>query len=377
MIVYVTVFMSPHIIPECNKLYELTQGKFIVIETREITEERRRLGYDIGTLLPYVRKYAEDVCVSNELILNSEVVIFAEIPNRIINRRILSNKLTFLSSERLFKRGIIKFGHYKLWKQILCNILAYGKNTHLLCDGALTGRDFALIGFNRDKMWKHGYFPFFSKYDLTELFSWKESSSVNILWVGRIIGWKRPMEFLEAIRILKRNKPDLKIHADIVGEGNRQLVGKIKKFIQKNELSNSITFHGLLNNETVIKMMQRANIFVSTSSKIEGWGVVVNEAMNSGCAVIVSDKIGCAGYLIENGQNGILYRSGSPLDLVMKLSQLISERERISELGTNAYSTIKDTWNGDESARRLLKLVEAINTNRESPYGEGPCSRAL
>ena len=40
----------------------------------------------------------------------------------------------------------------------------------------------------------------------------------------------------------------------------------------------------------------------------EGWGAVVNEAMNSGCAVVADHMIGAAPWLIRQGENG---RTGS------------------------------------------------------------------
>ena len=47
-----------------------------------------------------------------------------------------------------------------------------------------------------------------------------------------------------------------------------------------------------------------------TSNQEEGWGVVVNEAMNSGCVVIGSNLAGSVPYLIENGKNGLIYNCG-------------------------------------------------------------------
>lgn len=375
MIVYVTVFMSPHIISQCNKIYELTDGNFVVIETKEMTKEREQLGYKSKEPLPYVKRYRDDIRGCNKMILEAETVIYAEIPNSIINKRILSNKLTFYSYERLFKRGVIKIFHYKLWMQIWSNILAYKKNTHLLCDGSFVGKDFAAIGLSKKKMWKHGYFPVFKSHDITELISQKKSSTINILWVGRIIYGKKPIEFLNAIKLLMDSNTNTKIHVDIVGSGIKKLEQKVSNYISSNELQDIVTVHGLKSNETVFKMMQEANVFVSTSNRGEGWGAVVNEAMNSGCAVVASDAIGCAAYLIENGENGILYRSREPGDLCSKLEYLINNRDKLNAIARNAYYTIADVWNGEVAAKRLLKLIEDINFNRDPSFSEGPCSR--
>jgi glycosyltransferase involved in cell wall biosynthesis len=43
------------------------------------------------------------------------------------------------------------------------------------------------------------------------------------------------------------------------------------------------------------------DIFVLPSKLHETWGLVVNEAMNFGLPVIVSDKVGCGEDLVERG----------------------------------------------------------------------------
>lgn len=377
MLVYVTVFMSPHIISECNKFYELMKGDFLVIETKEITIERQLLGYKSKVSLPYVKRYIDDVSGFNKIILDADTVIFAEIPNSIINKRILNNKLTFISSERLFKRGLIKIFHYKLWKQIWSNILAYKKNTHLLCDGSFVGQDFAAIGFSKEKMWKHGYFPTFRRHDMKDLFFKKKSTNINILWVGRIIPWKKPIDLLKSISNLIKEDPSLNIKVDIVGTGQKKIERKIIKYITKNNLKEKVFFHGLLENDSVFMMMESANIFVSTSDKNEGWGAVVNEAMNSGCAVLVSNLIGCASYLIKENENGLTYKSGCIRDLSNKLKYLVNNPQIIELLGHNAYYTIKNKWNSDIAAERLVELINDIKENITPSYSDGPCSKVF
>ena len=63
--------------------------------------------------------------------------------------------------------------------------------------------------------------------------------------------------------------------------------------------------------EKVRSVMEKSHIFVFTSSHLEGWGAVVNEAMNSGCAVVANVQAGAVPYLIEQGVNGIAYPRGS------------------------------------------------------------------
>jgi glycosyltransferase involved in cell wall biosynthesis len=315
MLVYVTVFMSPHIIQQCDYLYELTNGQFVVIETKKITKEREMMGYQSKVVIPYVKRMSDDFVGCNELILNADTVIYADIPNKTINKRISKNKLTFYSSERLFKIGFFKIFHYKLWIQVWSNFIAYNKNTHLLCDGSYVGKDFALLGLSKKKMWKHGYFPVFKQINIEKVIAQKnESSNIKILWVGRIINWKKPLEFLEAIKKLKDLNPEILFHVDLVGSGDKILENKILHFVKENQLQEVVFIHGFKNNEEVFQLMCNANIFVSSSNRREGWGAVVNEAMSNGCAVIASNMIGCARFLISECMNGLTYKSGNPND---------------------------------------------------------------
>ena len=48
--------------------------------------------------------------------------------------------------------------------------------------------------------------------------------------------------------------------------------------------------------------MEKSHIHLFTSNHLEGWGAVVNEAMNSGCAVVANREAGAVPYLIEHGK---------------------------------------------------------------------------
>ena len=49
--------------------------------------------------------------------------------------------------------------------------------------------------------------------------------------------------------------------------------------------------------------MEKSEIFLFTSDKGEGWGAVLNESMNSACAVVASHAIGSVPFLLKDGEN--------------------------------------------------------------------------
>ena len=78
-----------------------------------------------------------------------------------------------------------------------------------------------------------------------------------------------------------------------------------------------------------------ANAFVHASTT-EQWGLVVNEAIASGLALIVSDRCGCAPELV-NG-NGFTFNPANEHELTARLSEMasLSDEER-KQLGDNSF----------------------------------------
>ena len=115
-----------------------------------------------------------------------------------------------------------------------------------------------------------------------------------------------------------------------------------------------------------------------TSDRQEGWGAVLNEAMNSGCAVVASHSAGSTHYLIKHKENGLIYTSGNIDDLYNKVKYLLNDPAEQKKLGASAYNTITDEWNAQTAAQRLVRLFKAVLDGEKSPdlYPSGPCSKA-
>lgn len=76
---------------------------------------------------------------------------------------------------------------------------------------------------------------------------------------------------------------------------------------------------------------------VRTRTFREPWGLVANEAMNRGLAVIASDEVGAAaGGLVRDGETGLVVRAGDPAALrtaMLRLAAAPAERERLGAAG--------------------------------------------
>lgn len=144
----------------------------------------------------------------------------------------------------------------------------------------------------------------------------------NFLYVGRLTAVKN-IEYL----IDKFNRhPELNL--TIIGFG--ELENNLKAMANTN-----ITFLGAINNSDLHLHYKIADVFILPSI-VEPWGLVVEEALNNGTPVMVSDKVGCADEVI-NSENGVIF-SLSPDNFEEQLAK-IRDVERYNEM-RRAISTM-------------------------------------
>jgi glycosyltransferase involved in cell wall biosynthesis len=81
---------------------------------------------------------------------------------------------------------------------------------------------------------------------------------------------------------------------------------------------------------------------IATRTFREPWGLVINEAMNRGLAVIASDAVGAAaGGLVRDGVNGLVVPAGDSTALAQALIRLAGDRELRSRLGRQGAEDVR------------------------------------
>lgn len=375
MIVFYSNFINEHQIPFCKAMYKKTDGQFKFVATQPISEERLSMGFeDQSDKFPFVLKAFESKEKQLEALNlgeESEVVILGDAGNEYIEMRLRKGKLTFRYSERFFKEGYWRLLDPRVLLVRYRNDVRYrNKNFHMLCASAYTARDCQLIHAYPNKIYKWGYFPEVKKYsNIEKMIEWKHPAS--ILWVGRLIEWKHPEVAIQVAENLKQNR--YKFELNIIGEGEKKIC--LQKMIEEKNLEDCVHLHGFMSPEQVREWMERAEIYLFTSDRNEGWGAVLNESMNSACAVVANEKIGSVPFLIENGVNGYIYNQKKKDDLFSKVKYLLNNNELRYSMQKKAYETMLNMWNADSASERLLNLIECLRKGREVEYKSGPCSR--
>ena len=378
-IVLISNYLNHYQLPFSLKMCELTNDNFYFVSQKAISEKRISLGFrNLSDENDFVVKTYEGEAEKNrahKIIMDADYAIFggnSRLDEYVIDR-IKQNKMTFEYSERLNKRVPSK----TLWVKKYINMLIHrvvhkNKPLYLLCTGAYVAGDFNEFNMYQNKAYKWGYFPKFIEHDINEMIENKQNDYVTLVWAGRMIDWKHPDDVIKLAINLKDEGYKFKIK--LVGNG--ELEDNLKEMINDNNLQDCVVMTGSMPPEKVREQMETSNIYLFTSDYQEGWGVVLNEAMNSGCACVASHAPGSTGYLIDHMKNGIIYESGNFEDLYSKVKMLIENREMRNELGINAYNTIKNTWNADVAAERFLVLAKELGEGNDTPFNNGPCSKA-
>lgn len=373
-VTFVSNYINHHQIPLSNALYDLLDGQYCFIQTEPMEEERLKMGW--GSQLeqvPYVLNYAEQSAECDKLILESDVVIFGGTDEEsYVKPRLNKNKFTLRYFERIYKTGQWRrFSPRGLVKKYKDHIQYRNKDVYLLCAGGYVADDFRLIGAYPKKMLKWGYFPQNYKYDLENLFARKQQKKEPVLlWTGRMIGWKHPEYAVLAAFELKQKNYSFQLH--MVGDGEKK--ESVVKLVHELELEEEVQFFDFMPPKKIREKMEEADIYLMTSDRMEGWGAVVNEAMNSGCVVVGSHMAGAVPFLIEHEENGLVFESENVKSLVSELEKIINNECYRMKLGKNAYGTIDKCWNAEEAAKRFC---EFIKTRDISNFVEGPCSKAI
>lgn len=373
--VFISNFLTPHQRPFCEAMSSQTD-KFCFIET-EGKVGAIPIGWQENSANPYVitkADFEQEKQKHIESILNADVVIVGSAPDSLVVERIKHNRLTFKYSERFYKCG---FSKRKYIRNMLAAWIHHGRfqkfPLYMLCASAYTAADCDKFHNYRNRCYKWGYFPKTRRYDSVDSFM-KGKNCKEILWVARLIDWKHPEVPIEIAKRLHND--NIPFHMSIIGTG--ELEEDIKKTIAEYSLEEYVALKGSMTPQQVRDNMEQSGVFIFTSDFQEGWGAVLNEAMNSGCAVVASHAIGSAPFLIQDGENGLIYQNGNTDDLYNKVKLLLEDPERQKALGTKAYQTIVDTWNAEVAAERFIKLSEAILAGDKYPnlFADGPCSKA-
>ena len=187
-----------------------------------------------------------------------------------------------------------------------------------------------------------------------------DHSRKDLLFVGRLVDKKGCSVLLEAMQIVLKSDPDVKLH--IIGDGPE--LEELKNLCSKLSIKTNVIFLGAMPQKEILRWYQTASVFImpsiiADSGDQEGLGLVAAEAMSCKCPVIASDLMAVRD-LVTNDLDGLLVNPNDKKDLANAIVKLLRNPEIGIRLGNNAREKIvsKFDWSvvGDEYMEEINRL---------------------
>lgn len=245
--------------------------------------------------------------------------------------------------------------------------IRYGKNiSHLFATGNMGVECYVKSGFPKDKIHQWGYFTEMS--DLAPQ-SYQDRALPNLIFIGKIDERKNILDLVRSAILLK----DSFNRFEIIGTG--PLEKELRDMISDTP---NIKYIGAVANKNIAGHLIDADLLI-LPSLFDGWGAVVNEALQQGTRVLCSDRCG-AKVLLDGEIRGGTFPLGKENGLSDGLRHWISKgpltidaREKIASWarenisGTSAALYFHEVIKGEDPQIKHLRNYSAIGERNEKP----------
>jgi glycosyltransferase involved in cell wall biosynthesis len=123
----------------------------------------------------------------------------------------------------------------------------------------------------------------------------------------------------------------------------------------------SIKFLGFKNQTELPRYYDLCDVLV-LPSVFEPWGLVINEVMNAGRAVVVSDQVGCAPNLVLSGENGYIFKTGDIDGLRQALVNIVDDTQKCRAMGQKSLEIV-EKWGIEEDIAGLKQALAFVVEN--------------
>ena len=185
-----------------------------------------------------------------------------------------------------------------------------------------------------------------------------------VLFAGKLIEKKQPLKVIEAFAhaaAVARARGVAEPWLLMAGDG--PLRAECEAFAARLGIADRVRMTGFLNQSEMPRAYAAADIFVLASKLHETWGLVVNEAMNFGLPIIVSDRVGCAADLVRSGENGRIVPHDDTAKLADAMLRLALQPETRRAFGERSADIVRD-YSIEAAADGIVTACRATEARR-------------
>jgi glycosyltransferase involved in cell wall biosynthesis len=181
---------------------------------------------------------------------------------------------------------------------------------------------------------------------------------------ARLLKWKRVDLAVHAFAAVADDRPEWDLL--VIGDGPERAA---LEALVPPPLRGRVRFLGFIGQGATIAAIERASDVLLCPSDAEPWGVVINEAVAAGMAVIATETVGAAAELVRDGVNGRLVPVADEAALARALRE-VTDPGRLGPMRA-ASAGVLEQW------RRTADPVDAVRRvagELESAREHGPAA---
>ncbi len=340
--------------------------------------DRQTLGWNMKENDPWILRQGEnetETRLFEQWWDEADVVLCGERLFARMRDRLENKKLTFHMTERWWKPpiGMARLLHPRFARMTMnFRQLETSPLFHFQAIGGYAASDIKRIAQFSGRLWNWGYFATMSD-PLPPCERTSEGKGFRVLWVGRMLGWKRVDTLIRAFPRLLTERADATL--TLVGNGPEE--NRLKRLAADLLPAGACSFLPGTPTAEVMRMMRQSHVYVLPSTGGEGWGIVLNEAMGEGCAAIANRRAGGAKSMIRHRGNGLLFDTGDYKGLGDLLCELGRDEQLRLRLAEEGQKSIANCWSPAVAAERFLSVCESLLAKKPLPsFKDGPMSPA-
>ncbi len=181
-----------------------------------------------------------------------------------------------------------------------------------------------------------------------------------VLHVGRLDRTKGIEVLARAIPLVLKRCPNVRfvyVGADRPDGQGSTWQNRLSTYFAEMGVSNQVTFTGSIDQESLTRWYQQADITVVPSMLYESFSYTVAQAMAASLPIVAA-RIGGIPETIQDG--GILVDPGDHSQLANAILKLISDRELRVKFGRRAFEIAKMTFDSAEVCRQTAALYSTV-----------------